>query len=91
MVDESPVDGDLDLERTQAGARQALVTAAGKHDLDEFATVPRYCDEDVLRQVIGLAWRHQFDDSRSPFRRNISELQQYVAGRIKLKLKQDGA
>jgi hypothetical protein len=85
------LDGDdLEIERTQAGARQALIAAAGKHDLDEFASVPRYCDEDVLGQVIALAWRHQFDDSRASFKRNIAELQAYVAGRIKLSANEDG-
>lgn len=76
--------------RTQAGARQALVAAAGKHSLDEFASVPRYCDEDVLTQIVALAWRHQFDDSRAASRRNLAELQTYVAGRIKLDVNREG-
>lgn len=89
MHDEDQV-GDTEMARTQAGARQALIAAAGKHDPEEFATVPRYCDEDVLSQVIALAWRHQFDDTRVHFRRGVAELQAYVAGRIKLGMTRDG-
>ena len=38
-------------------------------------------DEDY-EQLIALAWRHQFDDDRTKFKRELRELQAHVTQRI---------
>jgi len=45
-------------------------------------------EPDDYEQIIGLAWRHQFNDDRSKFKREIRELQEHVSQRIIAKLEQ---
>jgi hypothetical protein len=60
--------------------------------LEEVATSPEmvkqfgistaaFRDEDY-QQLIALAWRHQFDDDRTKFKRDLRELQVHVTQRI---------
>jgi len=39
-------------------------------------------DLEDYEQIISLAWRYQFDDDRTKFKRGMHELQQHVSQRI---------
>jgi hypothetical protein len=38
--------------------------------------------EEDYRQLIALAWRHQFDEDRTKFKRELRELQEHLSQRI---------
>ncbi|TYK51079.1 hypothetical protein [Actinomadura decatromicini] len=40
--------------------------------------------------LIALAWRYQFDDDRSKFKRELRELQEHVSNRILARLELNG-
>ena len=51
-------------------------------------------EPDDYEQIIALAWRHQFNDDRSKFKREIRELQEHVgrahhrtAGAVRMSLR----
>ena len=75
--------------RGRTGALEALLDAAqrSRHcrrlpDISEGSGTKDY------EQIIGLAWRHQFNDDRSQFKREIRELQEHVCQRIIARLEQ---
>jgi hypothetical protein len=82
-----PTNDDAGHART--GALEALLDVA--QDLDivgDYRTVSAAFEPDDYEQIIGLAWRHQFNDDRSKFKREIRELQEHVSQRIIAKLEQ---
>ena len=82
-----PTNDDAGHART--GALEALLDVA--QDLDivgDYRTVSAAFEADDYEQIIRLAWRHQFNDDRSKFKREIRELQEHVSQRIIAKLEQ---
>lgn len=73
--------GSDDLEEpTQESVREVLRHVALSERLrEDHAEVADVLDDDDLTRIADLAWRHQFDEDRSAFKRDLGELQQYVA------------
>ena len=72
-----------DAGHARTGALEALLDAAHELDIDgDYRTVSAAFDADDYEQIIALAWRHQFNDDRSKFKREIRELQEHVGKRI---------
>ena len=65
------------------GALAALEEVATSLEMIEQFGIPAaaFRDEDY-EQLIALAWRHQFDDDRTKFKRELRELQVHVTLRI---------
>jgi len=65
------------------GALAALNEVANDPEMIEQFGIPAaaFQDEDY-QQLIALAWRHQFDDDRTKFKRELRELQEHVSQRI---------
>lgn len=81
MADES--DG---VGHGQLGALAALQEVAEAADRSKFGiAVDSFEPEDYV-QIIGLAWRYQFDDNRSKFKRELRDLQEHVGKRILARL-----
>ena len=73
----------------RAGALEALLDVAREPDIvSDYRTVSAAFEPDDYEQIIALAWRHQFNDDRSRFKREIRELQEHVSQRIITKLEQ---
>jgi hypothetical protein len=73
----------------RAGALEALLDVARESDIvSDYRTVSAAFEPDDYEQIIALAWRHQFNDDRSRFKREIRELQEHVSQRIITKLEQ---
>jgi hypothetical protein len=69
------------------GALAAIREAAANHDLrKDFRMASEAFQEDDHRELIALAWRHQFDSDRSKFKREVKGLEQQVRDRILNKL-----
>ena len=78
-----------DAGHARTGALEALLDVV--HDLDiagDYRTVSAVFELDDYEQITRLAWRHQFNDDRSKFKREIRELQEHVSQRIIAKLEQ---
>ncbi|GIL29184.1 hypothetical protein [Actinocatenispora comari] len=71
----------------RVGALAALREVAEDSDLrQQFgAAVASFVPEDY-EQIVALAWRYQFDDDRSKFKRELRELQEQVSRRILARL-----
>lgn len=65
------------------GALAALMEVATDPEMIGQFGIPTavFQDEDY-EQLIALAWRHQFDDDRTKFKRELRELQAYATQRI---------
>ena len=65
------------------GALAALKEVATNPEMIKQFGIPAaaFQDEDY-EQLIALAWRHQFDDDRTKFKRELRELQAHVTQRI---------
>jgi len=50
---------------------------------EEHTRILPYCDDSTLSKIVDLAWRYQFSEDRYPFKRDIRDLQQYVARKAK--------
>jgi hypothetical protein len=72
-----------DASQGRAGAMAALKEVATDPEMvREFGiTAEAFSDEDY-NDLITLAWRHQFDDDRSRFKRELRELQVHVTKNI---------
>jgi hypothetical protein len=82
-----PINDDAGHGRT--GALEALLDVAREPDiLSDYRTVAAVFQPDDYEQIIALAWRYQFTDDRSRFKREIRELQEQVSQRISAKLEQ---
>jgi hypothetical protein len=76
---------DTDVTQGQQGALFALIEVSQDRDLvKDYRTIADTFEEDDYRTIIDLAWRHQFNNERLNFKRQIRELQQYVCSRIHL-------
>jgi hypothetical protein len=72
-----------DIAQGQQGALFALIEVSQDRDIaSDYRTIASAFDEDDYRTIIDLAWRHQFNDERLNFKRQIRELQQHVCSRI---------
>lgn len=65
------------------GALAALIEVAADRWMRNNFSIPTssFRAEDY-EQLIALAWRHQFDEDRAKFKREIRELQAHVSERI---------
>ena len=73
---------DTDSALTAFQARKALLEVAQSEALkEEYSLVSEACTPEDLQYIIELAWRHQFDDDRSAFKRDIAQLQVQVSER----------
>lgn len=70
----------------RSGALEALIEAAANTDRGSYGTAVDSFEADDYEQIIALAWRYQFDDDRSKFRRELRELQAHVSERILARL-----
>jgi hypothetical protein len=78
-----------DAERSSAGALEALFDVAQEPGIvSEYRTVNAVFGPDDYEQIIALAWRYQFSEDRSKFKREIRELQEQVSQRIIANLEQ---
>jgi len=76
-----PTNDDAGHGRT--GALEALLDVAREPDIvRDYRTVTAAFELTDYEQIIALAWRHQFNDDRSKFKREIRELQEHVSQRI---------
>jgi hypothetical protein len=74
-----------DVAQGQQGALIALIEVSQDRDIvNDYRTIADAFDDDDYRALIDLAWRHQFNDERLNFKRQIRELQQHVCSRIRL-------
>ena len=65
------------------GALEALNEVATDPDIVEQFGIPAAAfQEEDYRQLIALAWRHQFDNDRSKFKRELRDLQAQDTQRI---------
>jgi hypothetical protein len=72
-----------DAGQGRKGALAALDEVANDPGIIEQFGIPAaaFQNEDY-QQLIALAWRHQFDDDRTKFKRELRELQEHVSQRI---------
>lgn len=78
---------DDDGSQGKAGAQAALGEAARDPEmLKEYEIASEVFEEDDRRALIDLAWRYQFDDDRSKFKREIREIESNMRRRILAKL-----
>lgn len=68
------------------GALAALHEAADATDPKRFGLAIESFEKDDYEEIIRLAWRYQFDDDRSKFKRELRELQEHVGERILARL-----
>jgi hypothetical protein len=67
----------------RSGALEALLEVAEESDIvHDYATAHAACDREDYEALITLAWRHQFNDDRTKFKRELRELQEHVSQRI---------
>lgn len=84
MVDEASEAG-----YGRPGALEALKEVAGDADRRTFGMAIDSFEPSDYEQIITLAWRYQFDDDRSKFKRELRELQEHVSERILARLELD--
>jgi hypothetical protein len=76
--------GKDDPGEARIAAQEVFVQVARERDLAaEYPTAARATEEEALRRVVDVAWRYQFDPDRAPFKREIRELEEYVAKRMR--------
>lgn len=68
------------------GALEALKEVADNADRRTFGIAIDSFEPEDYAQIISLAWRYQFDDDRSRFKRELRELQEHVSERILARL-----
>jgi hypothetical protein len=78
-----------DAGQGRAGALEALLDVAREPDIiSDYRIVTAAFEPDDYQQIIALAWRYQFTEDRSKFKREIRELQEHISQRIAAKLEQ---
>ena len=80
------VDDSDDAGHGRQGALAALQEVAEVADRTKFGMAIDSFEAEDYEQIIRLAWRYQFDDDRSKFKRELRELQQHVSERILARL-----
>lgn len=68
------------------GALLALQESAEAADATRFGVAIDAFESDDYGEIIRLAWRYQFDDDRSKFKRELRELQEHVSEQILARL-----
>lgn len=68
------------------GALSALLEAAHSSDREQFGIAIDSFEPTDYEEIVRLAWRYQFDDDRSKFKRDLRELQTHVSERILARL-----
>ena len=73
--------------RGRDGALAALREVAADPGLmEQFGIATASFEPADYEQLVTLAWRYQFDDDRSKFKRELRELQEHVSQRILARL-----
>jgi hypothetical protein len=73
----------------RTGALEALLDVAHElENLGDYKTVSAAFEPDDYEQIIALAWRYQFSDDRSRFKREVREMEEHVRQRMIAKLEQ---
>lgn len=80
------MDDSDDAGHGRAGALEALMEVVDNADRREFGIAIDSFEPKDYEQIISLAWRYQFDDDRSKFKRELRELQEHVSDRILARL-----
>lgn len=76
-----------DASQSHEGALAALLEVSRLPDVvKDYRSIADAFDDRDYQTVIDLAWRHQFNDERLNFKREIRELQQFVSKRALDKL-----
>ena len=71
-------------DQGQQAAFEILKEAAAAPDIvKEYGTIATAFTDADYRQIVALAWRYQFSDSRYEFKREMNELQQHVSTRVR--------
>lgn len=81
MIDEAD-----DTGHGREGALSALREMADVADRKAFGRAIDSFEPEDYDEIVRLAWRYQFDDDRSKFKREIRELQSHVSERILARL-----
>lgn len=81
MVDESN-----DTGQGRSGALEALKEVAEEADRRRFGMAIDSFEAADYEEITSLAWRHQFDEDRSKFKRELRELQEHVSEKILARL-----
>lgn len=68
------------------GALAALREVAASADRKRFALAIDSFEPEDYDEIVRLAWRYQFDDDRSKFKRDLRELQVHVSEQILARL-----
>ncbi|GEM_PF-4058920 len=69
-----------DAGQGREGALAALnEVAADPEVVEQFGTPAGAFESEDYQQLIALAWRHQFDDDRTKFKRELRDLQEHVS------------
>jgi hypothetical protein len=72
-----------DAGQGRTGALEALLEVTSERDiLKDYRTASAAFSRDDYEQLIALAWRHQFNEDRTKFKRELRELEQHVSQRI---------
>ena len=71
------------------GALAALLEAAEAASTKAFGIAIESFESGDYEEIVRLAWRYQFDDDRSKFKRELRELQAHVSERILARLELD--
>jgi hypothetical protein len=68
------------------GSLAALEEAAAAADRERFGLAIDSFEAADYEEIVRLAWRYQFDEDRSKFKRGLRELQEHVSERILARL-----
>jgi hypothetical protein len=67
---------------SQQGALEAMLEARLEQGIvSDYRTIASVFADDDYKAIVDLAWRHQFNEERLNFKRDIRELQQDVGRR----------
>lgn len=69
------------------GALEAILEVAREREvINDFRIANAVFEAEDYEQLIAIAWRHQFSEDRSRFKRELRDLEQHVRPRILEKL-----
>lgn len=75
-------DADSEASHGKAGALAAMLEASEDADIaNDYRSIAHGFDADDYQAIIDISWRHQFNDDRLDFKREVRELQQDVSRR----------
>jgi hypothetical protein len=78
---------DQEQGQGRQGALAALIEVTEDEKLAAlYADASRSFEAEDYEVIINLAWRYQFDDDRSKFKRGINDLRDHVRPRIQARL-----